>query len=157
MDIVFKCKNCQQELEVDSGAAGQKLNCPSCNQTITVPQADPNNLKVAAASAASAATREEKHFSVPVTNRPVETLIQKPLPSLEASVKDSKKVLRIKTIRHSDCREVGHDHFDTSVTEFLNKVGEENIVSITTLSYSYIELGTQKLLTDYGVMVVYRG
>jgi hypothetical protein len=43
------------------------------------------------------------------------------------------------------------------VSEVLGKIGEENIMSITTISYSYIEMGTQKLLVDFGVMIIYRG
>jgi len=43
------------------------------------------------------------------------------------------------------------------VTKFLNKVGEANIVSINTLSYTILDIGTQKLMTDYGLLVVYRG
>jgi len=43
------------------------------------------------------------------------------------------------------------------VTNFLVKVGEPNIISITALTYTHLDIGTQKLMTDYGVMVVYRG
>jgi hypothetical protein len=30
-------------------------------------------------------------------------------------------------------------------------------VSITPINYSYLDTATQKLLTDFGVMVIYRG
>jgi hypothetical protein len=43
------------------------------------------------------------------------------------------------------------------VSNFLSKTGESNVVSITTLVYTHLDIGTQKLMTDYGVMVVYRG
>ena len=43
------------------------------------------------------------------------------------------------------------------MTNFLIKVGEPNIVSITTLTYTHLDIGTQKLMTDFGVMVVYKG
>jgi len=75
---------------------------------------------------------------------------------LEAAAKGDKKI-RIKTIRHTDCIEVGHDRFDEMVTQFLQKVGEDNIISITPLTYTHLDIGTQKLLTDYAVMIVYRG
>jgi hypothetical protein len=52
---------------------------------------------------------------------------------------------------------VGHDKFDEVVTNFLIRVGEPNIISITTLNYSHLDIGSQKLLTDFGVMIVYRG
>jgi hypothetical protein len=60
-------------------------------------------------------------------------------------------------VRRIDCVEVGHDRFDEVVTDFLAKVGEDNIISVNTLSYTYVDIGSQKLLTDYGVLVVYRG
>jgi hypothetical protein len=43
------------------------------------------------------------------------------------------------------------------VTNFLLKVGESNIVSIHTLTYTHLDIGSQKLMTDFGVMIVYRG
>ena len=94
---------------------------------------------------------------MPVTQNPVESLIQKPNKSLEAASKDQKPGLRVKTIRHSDCKEVGRDKFDEIVSDFLNLVGDTNVVSITPVNYSYVDIGTQKLITDFGVMVVYRG
>ena len=157
MDIVFKCPHCKQELEVDYGAGGHQITCPACSKSLTIPQPDSTNLRVAAGAGAAAATREHKALSVPVSDKPVAPLIQKSLPSLENSAKDGAKTIRIKTLRHSDCREVGHDNFDKVASELLLKIGEENIVSITAINYSYIELGTQKMLTDFGVLIVYRG
>jgi hypothetical protein len=43
------------------------------------------------------------------------------------------------------------------ISDFLNKVGESNVVSITPLTYTHLDIGTQKLMTDFGVMVLYRG
>jgi ribosomal protein S27E len=157
MDIAFKCPSCHQELEVDVGAAGQQVSCPACGKPVTIPQPDANNIKVGIAAHTSAAAKEEKHFSVPVTETPVQPLIKKAPPALDAAAKDGTKKLRVKTIRHIDCKEVGRDNFDSIVTEFIGKVGEENIVSITTISYSYVEMGTQKLLEDFGVLVVFKG
>ena len=37
MDIVFKCPHCQTELEVDSTASGESINCPACNRALTIP------------------------------------------------------------------------------------------------------------------------
>lgn len=37
MSISFKCPECSQPLEADTGMVGQELSCPSCNGTITVP------------------------------------------------------------------------------------------------------------------------
>ncbi len=163
MDIVFKCPHCQTELEVDSGAAGEIISCPACNREFNIPAAPPTPPPAPVAPAPPAPPNPrpdatEKKFAVPVSDKPVAPLIRKALPTLDAQAKiDGKKLLRLRTIRHSDCKEVGHDNFDADVTEFLNQVGEENIVSITTVNYSYVEMGTQKIITDFGVAVVYRG
>lgn len=158
MDIVFKCPHCQTELEVEADAAGETIPCPACNKEIRIPTSGGGTPPPPPPPrAATPAPKEEKKFAVPVSNKPVEPLIQKALPSLEAQSKiDGKKLIRLKTIRHSDCKEVGHDNFDAVVTEFLNKIGEENIVSITPINYSYVEMGTQKLITDFGLAIIYR-
>lgn len=41
MDVIFNCPNCEQELAVDSTGAGSEINCPSCGQTITIPEPQP--------------------------------------------------------------------------------------------------------------------
>jgi hypothetical protein len=64
--------------------------------------------------------------------------------------------MRIKTIRRVDCIEVGHDRFDEVVSSFLDKIGDENLVSLNTVTYTYIDIGSQKLLTDFGVVILYR-
>ncbi|MGH7969444.1 MAG: hypothetical protein ACREIC_12025, partial [Limisphaerales bacterium] len=71
--------------------------------------------------------------------------------------KDTDKKLRVKTIRHTDCIEVGHDRFDEIVSSFLSKTGESNIVSLTPITYTFLDIGTQKLLTEFGLIIVYRG
>ena len=53
--------------------------------------------------------------------------------------------------------EVGKDHFDEVVSDFLKKTGEQNVVSVNAINYSTLDIGSQKILTDYGIMVVYRG
>ncbi|MCS7336777.1 MAG: hypothetical protein NZ739_00850 [Verrucomicrobiae bacterium] len=174
MDILFDCPHCGQELEVDSDAAGTELNCPTCNQRLVVPSLDSPGVRVSGAApppplhhareahvinpiAASAAAKEEKHFQVPIRDKPSESLISKPLKPLEFAAKDSEKHIRVKTIRRIDCVEVGRDKFDEHVSEFLAKVGEQNIISINTVTYTYIDIGSQKLLTDFGVLIVYKG
>ena len=157
MDLLFLCPNCRQELEVDASGSGSQIECPSCGNSLTVPEPDPQNIRTHNAMAASAAAKEEKHFSVPVHDAPSESLIQKPKPPLEAAAKNGDKQLRTKCIKRSECVEVGKDHFDEVVTAFLGKLAESDIVSINTISYTSVDIGTQKLLTDYGVMIVYRG
>ena len=160
MDITFNCPGCGVSLEVESEAAGQQFDCPSCHRPVTVPgppvaPAVPAATK--APSAPIAPAKPEKRFAVPVTQAPVESLILKPNKSLEATSRETKPGLKVKTIRHSDCKEVGRDKFDEIVSEFLSRIGDGAVVSITPINYSYVDMGTQKLITDFGVMVVYRG
>jgi DNA-directed RNA polymerase subunit RPC12/RpoP len=172
MDVIFNCPKCEQELAVDSSGAGTEINCPSCGEPIVIPapesvvsrpglEAVPGVPRIEAHPvnpiASSAAAKVEMHLKVPVHHTPTESLIEKPLPPLEITAKETDKKIRVKTIKHTDCVEVGHDKFDDVISGFLVKVGEANIISITTLSYTHLDIGTQKLLTDFGVMIIYRG
>ncbi len=172
MDVIFNCPKCEQELAVDSTGAGSEIDCPSCGESIVIPEPnvvrsgiptlgpEESGARIAAnptsAMASSAAAKVEMHLRVP-SNKAAEVLIAKPLVPLEVAAKESDRKMRVKTIKHTDCVEVGHDKFDEFVTNFLVKVGEPNIISITTLSYTHLDIGSQKLMTDFGVMIVYRG
>jgi len=172
MDVIFNCPKCEQELAVDSSGAGTEIRCPSCNELIVIPAPEPVTASTGGDGgggaprfevhpvnpiASSAAARVEMHLKVPVHSTPAESLITKPLVPLEAAAKETDKKIRVRTIKHTDCIEVGHDKFDEVVSNFLGKIGESNVISITTLTYTHLDIGTQKLLTDFGVMVVYRG
>jgi DNA-directed RNA polymerase subunit RPC12/RpoP len=178
MDIVFNCPKCEQELEVDSTGAGSQIECPNCQETIVIPHAGTDGARTAGAPASgsiptggiptlppaqassiatSAAAKVEMHLKVPVHNKPVTTLIARTLKPLEVTARESDKKIRVKTIRHTDCIEVGHDTFDEVVSNFLQMTGEPNIISITPMSYTHADIGSQKLLTEYAVMIVYRG
>ena len=141
---------------MDLGAAGQQLSCPTCSRLITVPQPEPANTKAPPPPSGPAPAKEAKHFSVPVTAGPSAPLIQKSQALLDVVASTGPRQLHIKTIRHIDCKEVGHDNFDKIVTDALGKIGEEAIISINTINYSYVEMGTQKLLNDFGVLIVYK-
>jgi len=171
MDVIFNCPKCEQELAVDSSGAGTEINCPACGEAIVIPQPESVISRLGAETdsagprlgphpvnpiASSAAAKVEMHLRVPVHKTPTERLIEKPLAPLEVA-KDADKKIRIKTIRHTDCIEVGHDRFDEIVSSFLAKTGEANIISINTLAYTHLDIGTQKLLTEFGVMIVYKG
>jgi len=167
MDIIFNCPKCEQELAVDSSGAGSEITCPSCAEKIVIPAASkPSSTALPTTHdaahpvnpiATSAAAKVEMHLKVPVHKTPAESLITKTSKPLEVAAKESDRQVKVKTIRHSDCIEVGHDRFDEVVTAFLQKIGEANIISITPLDYTKIDVGSQKLMTDYAVMVVYRG
>src|SRR5436190_16392710 len=170
MEIIFNCKECDQELSVDSEAAGSEFNCPTCGTQLIVPQADgatvpdeaietptaPRAVGAAVVNAmkASAGAKEEHHFKVSLREHTPESLIEKPKPPLEVAAKEAFKI-KVKTIRHSDCVEVGHDKFDEIVTRFLNQIGEGKLVSMDPITYQYVEIGSQKVVTDFGVLIVY--
>lgn len=168
MDIVFDCPHCEQELAVDSSGAGTEIECPSCGEAITIPAEStkgggtpalaelPAPGAIASTVALSAAAKVEKHLKVPVRTTPGERLIIKPKPALGTKVSGEKQ-LRIRTIRHASCVESGHDLFDEKVTAILNEIGEANIVGVHTIGYEHFDVGTQKVLTDFGVLIVYRG
>jgi hypothetical protein len=165
MDIVFNCPNCEQELAVDSSGAGNTLECPTCHETITVPAGAANPEPVAATTpslaaspiSTSAAAKVEMHLKVPVLDKPAAPLINKPKPPLEAVVRGAGKTIKSHVIKHSACIESGHDKFDEVVAKFLNEVGETNIIAMHTISYTFLDIGTQKILNDYGLMVIFRG
>lgn len=173
MDIVFNCPHCSLEIEVDQEASGQEFDCPTCQKALTVPDAQvptaqpvdaqpvvppsPMAAQTSPEPPSSVPSLGEKRMVVPVSPKSVESLIQKPNKSLDLAAKESKPGMRVKTIRHSDCKEVGKDKFDESVSDFLNSIGDQNIVSITPINYSYLDIVSQKILTDFGVMVIYRG
>lgn len=168
MDIIFNCPKCEQELAVDNSGAGSEINCPSCSEKIVIPQsakaaapssgAVPTHVpgQLHSSMASSAAAKVEMHLKVPVSAKQTESLIQKPKPTLEEAAKSTDRIMRVKTIRHTDCIEVGHDKFDEMVTNFLTKIGEANVVSITPLVYTHLDIGSQKLMNDYAILIIYR-
>ncbi len=165
MDIVFNCPNCDQEMAVDQSGAGSEIDCPSCGEKITIPSsgkvttgslpavAPPTTPNPIAASAA----KVQLHLKVPVRDTPGESLIDKPKPPLEVVQKGAGKKLRIHTIRRAACIESGHDKFDEKVTAFLQEVTETNLIGVHSISYEMFDVGVQKIITDYGVLIVYRG
>jgi DNA-directed RNA polymerase subunit RPC12/RpoP len=171
MEIIFNCPHCEQELSVDADGAGEQIKCPTCGETITIPnkagKPAPETPAPAPAPAAgvgpvnaistSAAAKVELRLKVPNRQTPAASLIEKPKVPLEAIAKGADKKIRIHTMRRAQCVESGHDKFDEKVTIYLNEVGEANIVSIHPISYEIFDVGTQKVMVDYGVIIVYRG
>ncbi len=165
MEIIFNCPNCDQELSVDGEGAGSEIKCPTCGAKITIPNRPPEVALTPTPAdgvhpinpiASSAAAKIEMHLKVPVRDKPGESLVKKAVP-LAVATKTGDRKIRTRTIRHSMCIEAGHDKFDERVTEFLNEVGEPNIVGLHAVNYEHLDASTQKVLLDYGVMVVYRG
>ena len=173
MEIIFNCPHCEQELSVDADGAGEQIKCPTCGETITIP---PKSTKIPTAPppptaapgappgsgpvnamASSAAAKVELRLKVPVHQSPSASLIEKPKVPLDAIAKGADKKLRIHTVRRAQCVESGHDKFDEKVTAYLQEVGEANIVGIHPISYEIFDVGTQKVMVDYGVIIVFRG
>jgi len=176
MDVIFDCPSCEQELAVDAEAAGTEIECPSCSEAIVIPS--PEQAKSTSGSApmathqkleegedtghsgsiaSSAAAKEIVHFQVPVHDKPGEVLVKNTAKPLDVAAKESDKKIRVKTIRHTDCMEVGHDNYDNVVTEFLQRVGKDNIISISPINYTHIDMASKQLMTEYGISIVYNG
>ena len=99
------------------------------------------------------AAPEHKPLSVPQRSGPQESLVKK---VAHTEHKDEPPKIRLKTIKRGSCVEVGHDLFDEKVTEFLNKVGQENIIHMNTIGYGAMD-STGHMLPDYGILIVYKG
>lgn len=168
MDIVFNCPNCDQELAVDQSGVGSEIDCPSCGEHITIPSSGkvttgslpavpPPPAPLASPIATSAAAKAPLHLKVPVRDRPGESLIDKPRPPLEIVQKGAGKKLRILTIRRAACVESGHDMFDEKVSTALHEITETNLIGVHPITYDHFDVGVQKIMTDYGVLIVFRG
>jgi hypothetical protein len=167
MEIVFNCPHCNQELSVDSEGSGTQIPCPTCGESITIPSSGKvttgslpeKHSPVLAPSPinSSAAAKVEMHLKVPVRDAPAESLIKKaPLP-LEAIAKGADRQIRVRTIRHDKCIEAGHDKFDEITTRVLADIGEHNIITTHIINFEHFDVQTQKVMTDYGLVVMYRG
>jgi len=99
----------------------------------------------------------EFHLKVPTHDKPAESLIKKAPVPLEAVARGADKRICVHTIRHDKCIDAGHDKFDEITTEFLVGVGEQNLISIHGVNYEHFDVKTQKVMTDYGLVILYRG
>ena len=157
MDLTFHCPHCQQELIVDAAGAGSTISCPTCEAELTIPQPDITNIHTAPPASTAASAKEEKHFRVPVRDAPSEILVKKKVSKDEEEEEaGAERKIKVRVIRHSDCVELGVDTYEKQVAAFLTKVGEENIISLTTLTYNHLDLATEKILVDYGIQIIYR-
>lgn len=152
MDFVFKCPQCDQSLEVDSSAIGSEIVCPACNHVIVVPAPAPSLER----KPTVAPPKQDRLLSLSGSTKGPELLIQKPNRPLAVAAKLDDKKFHVKTIRHADCISQGTDSFDTTVSEFMDKLAEAQVISVTPISYSRLEPGTERSLMDYGVLIVYK-
>lgn len=151
---------------MDAEGAGSEIPCPTCGEIITIPdkstkeastlpEGDAPRLAPSAIQS-SAAAKVSMHLKVPV-RATSESLIKKPAVPLDAVAKGADKQIRIKTIRHDKCIESGHDKFDEMVSKVLGQIGEPNIISIHPIYFEHFDVQTQKVMTDYGLIIIYRG
>jgi DNA-directed RNA polymerase subunit RPC12/RpoP len=170
MEIIFDCPHCGQELSVDSAGAGQEIKCPTCAETITIPpestkaaptpapeEKEQSSFAAPSAIQSSAAAKVQLHLKVPVHATPAASLIKKSAVPLDAIAKGADKKIRIRTMRHDKCIESGHDKFDEMVSKVLQDIGEPNVVSVHPINYEHFDVQTQKVMNDYGLVIVYRG
>jgi L-lactate utilization protein LutC len=64
--------------------------------------------------------------------------------------------VRVKSFKRTEYIEIGRDRFDQAVSEALSEIGAENIISVLPLNYEHIDIATEKIVTDYGIIVVYK-
>ena len=107
--------------------------------------------------ASSAAAKVEFHLKVPVRSTPGESLIKKAAVPLEAVAKGADKQIRVRTIRHDKCVDSGHDKFDEITTRVFADIGEHNLIGVHCINYEHFDVQTQKVMTDYGLVIIYRG
>ena len=166
MEIIFYCSKCSQEFAVDETAAGEQIQCPTCSEFLIIPQESMPRPQFSGAEGAAGessperateAVAHEKHFAVPLHDGPSGSLVEREEQTADVATEEgAEKKIRTHCIKHFSCVEVGRDKYDEVVTEFLQRVGEENIVSINQINYDVID-SIGRTLSDYGVMVVYRG
>lgn len=177
MDTSFSCPKCSLHITADESVVGEEIDCPECNEKfrvpppakpkpfsivpkVAMPAAAPSASTPHAAPAAAEAHKpanahapEHKPLSVPRREGSQESLVKK---TVHAEDLHEEKKIRVRTIKRGSCVEVGHDLFDEKVTEFLNKVGRENIIHMSAITYGAMD-STGHMLPDYGIMVVYNG
>ena len=169
MEIIFNCPNCSQELSVDAAGAGSEIPCPTCGETITIPEKSATAGAPAAADephapslkpstmASSAGAKVEFHLKVPVRTTSGESLIKKAAVPLEAVARGADKKIRVRTMRHDRCIDAGHDKFDEMVSKVLADIGEHDIIGVHPVNFEHFDVQTQKVMTDYGLVIIYRG
>ena len=66
------------------------------------------------------------------------------------------EVIKVRTFKRTEFIEVGRDTFDENVGKFFTAVGMENVVQVLPLMYEHIDITSQKVVSDYGLTLIYR-
>ena len=64
--------------------------------------------------------------------------------------------VRVKSFKRTEFIEIGRDRFDDAVSQALTAIGVENIISVLPLNYEHIDIASEKIVTDFGIIVVYK-
>ena len=64
--------------------------------------------------------------------------------------------IKVRTFKRTEFIEVGRDTFDENVGKFFTAIGEENIIQVIPLAYEHIDISTQKVVSDYGLILIYK-
>jgi len=64
--------------------------------------------------------------------------------------------VRVKSFKRTEFIEIGRDRFDDAVSQALTAIGAQNIITILPLNYEHIDIASEKVVTDFGVIVVYK-
>ena len=64
--------------------------------------------------------------------------------------------VRVKSFKRTEFIEIGRDRFDEAVSQALTAIGAENIISVMPLNYEHIDIASEKVVTDFGIIVVYK-
>ncbi len=69
---------------------------------------------------------------------------------------ETQKKIKLITLKHTQFLEMGKDLFDQRVSEFLDEIGEENLIDTHAISYEHVDMTTREIIVDYGLIVIYR-
>src|SRR6266581_3219554 len=134
MDVIFNCPKCEQELAVDSSGAGTEINCPSCGEAIVIPEPEP---MISRGGAEAGGVRIEAHPINPIASSAaakVEMHLRVPVRKTPTESLIEKPLAPLEVAKDADKK-----------------------IRTKTIRHTHLDIGTQKLLTDFGVMVVYKG
>ena len=158
MNIIINCPHCAQEMILDQSGVGETVNCPACTKEFVIPEGRPEEevrqeREIAAQSAPAEPEKEEK---IPMPSKEELAAL---LPGAQRGKSDAQAAadapgIKVKSIQHHLCIDMGKDTFDAQVAKLLNSIPREDIISVNPLSYSYKDSGGD-IIADYGVILIY--
>lgn len=172
MNIVINCPHCNQEMVIESDFVGQSVPCPTCSKDFEIPQGRPEEEvkaeRAAAAAAQPAASPQPAAAAAPKKEEKKDDK-KKPMPSKEeldkllpnaskstpaAQSTEDKPGVRVKTVQHHLCIDMGKDLFGDMVAKILDPIDPDDIINVSPLAYSHKD-SSGDILQDFGVMIIY--